>query len=384
MYKHLYSHFLNARPQLLHCAPHSHYYWPDVTRSAQLAYWDDSARHADEKWNLIFSEKVPALQGYIAQELHLPDPQQIVFAQNTHELLYRVLTTFPANKPLRILTTDGEFHSFNRQTRRLEERGNVEVIRVPCEPFETLQTRWQEAIASEANLDMIFISQVFYNSGVQAPQVQTWIDAVPANTLVMIDGYHGYGAIESNLAAVADRIFYLAGGYKYAQAGEGVCFMAVPKGCEFRPEFTGWFADFAGLSKAQQGPIQYASDGMRFAGATMDFSAIYRQLAVFEMWQQQGLTTAQRDHYIRDLQAAFLKHIDSCDHAEVNRNNLLQCEALGHGHFFTFRLSDAKTVANIAAQLRENGIATDFRNDRLRFGFALYHNPEDYQQIRFA
>ncbi|TRW49046.1 aminotransferase class V-fold PLP-dependent enzyme [Aliidiomarina halalkaliphila] len=384
MYKHLYSHFLNARPDVLHCAPHSHYYWPDATRAAQLAYWDDSAKHADEKWAVIFGEKVPALQKYIAQELQLPDPQQIVFAQNTHELLYRVFTTFSAAKPLRILTTDGEFHSFNRQSRRLEERGNVDVIRVPCEPFDTLQERWHHAIASTADIDLIFISQVFYNSGVAAPQVNDWIGEVASNTLVMVDGYHGYGAIETDLRAVADRIFYLAGGYKYAQAGEGVCFMAVPKGCELRPEYTGWFADFSGLAKAQHGPIQYANDGMRFAGATMDFSAIYRQLAVFDLWQQQGLTTAVRDGYIRQLQEAFLQHIDGCHHSEVNRDHLLKCDHLGHGHFFTFRLSDAASVEKIATQLRAQGVATDYRNDRLRFGFAMYHNPEDYQQIRFA
>ena len=59
MYQHLYQHFLRARPNILHCAPHSHYYWPDVTRQAQLDYWDDSARYADEKWDFFFSEKIP-------------------------------------------------------------------------------------------------------------------------------------------------------------------------------------------------------------------------------------------------------------------------------------------------------------------------------------
>ncbi|RUO35614.1 aminotransferase class V-fold PLP-dependent enzyme [Aliidiomarina sanyensis] len=383
MYKHLYAHFLNARPGLLHCAPHSHHYWPDVTRDAHLAYWDDAAAHADEKWGVILGEKLPRLQQYIAQELHLPYPQQLVFAQNTHELLYRVLTAFPAHKPLRILTTDGEFHSFNRQSRRLEERGNVTITRIPCEPFATLNARWEHAI-KQRTYDVIFVSQVFYNSGVCAPPVQRWLGSVPDETVVMIDGYHGYGALPTDLSAVADRIFYLGGGYKYAQAGEGVCFMAVPKSTPLRPEYTGWFADFAGLAKAQHGPVQYATDGMRFAGATMDFSAIYRQLAVFEMWEKEGLTTETRDAYIRALQSAFLQHIDSLSHPDVNRTNLLTCDTLGHGHFFTFRLSSPERVSELAAELRERGVATDYRHDRLRFGFALYHDPKDYMQIRFA
>lgn len=383
MFKHFYQRFLQARPGLLHCAPHSHYYWPDVTREAHLAYWDDAAAHADEKWNVIFGEKLPLLQRYIANELNLSHPQQLVFAQNTHELLYRVLTCFPAHKPLRILTTDGEFHSFNRQSRRLEERGNVTIDRISCEPFESFESRWIQAIKAE-QYDLIFISQVFYNSGVCAPQISRWLGNVPSDTLVMVDGYHGYGAIPTDLSEVADRVFYLAGGYKYAQAGEGVCFMAVPLSSALRPEYTGWFADFAGLAKAQQGQVQYASDGMRFAGATMDFSAIYRQIAVFELWQHYGLTAKVRDAYIRSLQVAFLEHLDSLQHAELNRNSLLSCPELGHGHFFTFRLASPERVSAIATELRENGVATDYRHDRLRFGFALYHEPDDYRQIRFA
>ena len=43
-------------------------------------------------------------------------------------------------------------------------------------------------------------------------------------TLVVIDGYHGFCAVPTSLRAIEDRAFYLAGGYKYAMSGEGVCF----------------------------------------------------------------------------------------------------------------------------------------------------------------
>ena len=46
----------------------------------------------------------------------------------------------------------------------------------------------------------------------------------------MIDGYHGFMALPTDFAAIAGRAFYLAGGYKYAMAGEGVCFMHCPPG----------------------------------------------------------------------------------------------------------------------------------------------------------
>ena len=38
---------------------------------------------------------------------------------------------------------------------------------------------------------------------------------------------------------------YLAGGYKYAMAGEGACFMHCPPGFGARPRNTGWYASFA-------------------------------------------------------------------------------------------------------------------------------------------
>ncbi|MFU8785526.1 aminotransferase class V-fold PLP-dependent enzyme [Aliidiomarina sp.] len=386
MYQHLYKHFLNARPNLLHCAPHSHYYWPDVTRQAQLEYWDDSARYADEKWGYFFSTKIPELQRNIAAELHLSDPEQIVFAPNTHEFVYRLLSVFDASAPLHILTTDGEFHSFNRQSRRILERGNVHLEVVPCQPYATFAERWREAVAAQS-WQLIFISQVFYNSGVVAPKPEQWISAVQdPKTLIVVDGYHGFCALPTDLSPYEERIFYLAGAYKYAQGGEGMCFAVVPKGCNLRPEYTGWFADFAGLAKPQGGAVEYADNGMRFAGATMDFTAAYRLNAVFALWRDENLPTTTRHHYIERLQQAFLQHIDTLQHAHLHRSNLVTGSCASgsyqHGHFYTFELASAEVVSELADRLKAQGVATDYRDKRLRFGFALYQTPEDFGKIR--
>src|SRR5690606_23432904 len=155
MYKQHYQHFLKQHQNELHCAPHSHHYWPDVTRDAQLAYWDDSARGADHKWDRVFAERVPSVQGLLSQLTQHPAPEQWVFAGNTHELLYRVITCFDPAKPLRILTTDSEFHSFSRQVRRLQERASVQVDVVPTEPFESFEKRWIAQLQC-TNYELIF------------------------------------------------------------------------------------------------------------------------------------------------------------------------------------------------------------------------------------
>ena len=382
-YKQHYSRYFKEHPQSLHFAPHSHHYWPDVTRDAQLAYWDDSARGVDHKWDIVFGERVPAVQRYLAALLNHPHPEQFVFAGNTHELLYRVISSFAPDKPLKILSTDSEFHSFARQIRRLQERSNVQFESVPTEPYETFEARWLDAI-KQGSFDIIFTSQVFFNSGVVAPDPLTWLDEVPEQTQIIIDGYHGCGAIPTDLSTIADRVFYLAGGYKYLQAGEGCCFMAVPKSCQLRPEFTGWFADFANLAKPQQASVQYADDGMRFAGATMDFSAVYRLESVLEWWHRDGLSVETMHAYVQRLQQEFLAILDEVEHPHIHRGNLIVNDLAHHGHFLTFKLANATLVEQLAEQLSNCGIETDYRGERLRFGFAIYHDVADYQQLKNA
>ena len=86
-------------------------------------------------------------------------------------------------------------------------------------------------------------------------------------------------ATPTDLSRVADRVFYMAGGYKYAMAGEGACFLHAPPDFCPRPVVTGWFAEFGDLS-GPPGGVRYRRDGGRFWGATFDCSALYRFNAV--------------------------------------------------------------------------------------------------------
>ncbi len=379
MYQHLYSRFLAANPDKLHFACHSHYFWPDVTRDAQLQYWDDSARFVDDKWSFFFQDCVPALQSAIAATLNIPSPEQIVFAPNTHELLYRIYSCFDPAKRIKVLTTDSEFHSFSRQISRLEESGQVDVTRISSQPYATFNQRFIEAIESQ-HYDWVFFSHVFFNSGVAVDNIEQIVDAVPSDeTLVVVDGYHGFMALPTNLERISQRAFYLAGGYKYAQGGEGGCFAVVPVNCLLRPVYTGWYAEFGELSQAKEGHVNYSKNGMRFAGATMDFSALYRMRAVFELFDKEQLDVASIDQYVKQCQRQFLSIIDGLCHPLLNRDNLLSNDLSKHGHFLTFALPSEDDAASLHQFLAEHGVLTDFRANRLRFGFALYHDPAQYR-----
>lgn len=379
MYQQFYQRFLQANQGKQHFACHSHHYWPDVTRDAMLEYWDDTARLVDDKWHYIFSEKVPQTQQLIADILHLPQPEQLVFAPNTHELVMRLLSSLDWQKPQRILTTDSEFHSFQRQIKRLAELENITVDYVATEPFHNFEQRFVQA-ARQQSYDLIFCSQVFFNSGLAINDLIAFVQelATISEALIAIDGYHAFMALPVDLSDIAERIFYIAGSYKYAQGGEGCCFMAVPLNSALRPLYTGWFAEFGTLAAEKSALVLYSDDGYRFAGATMDFSPLYRLNAVLRLFKQQGVTVGRIHQHVRQLQQAFLEELGRQEHPQLNSENLLCRDLLHHGHFLTFRLDSAGEAAELAAHLKRNGIETDYRGERLRFGFALYHRAEEY------
>ena len=100
----------------------------------------------DDKWDTIFGRIIPEIRIRISTLLGLPDPGTLVFAPNTHEFVIRLFSCL--SSPIRIVTTDAEFHSFDRQVRRWEEAGLAEVVRVGSEPFDTFPDRMRAAVRS--------------------------------------------------------------------------------------------------------------------------------------------------------------------------------------------------------------------------------------------
>ena len=361
--------FLGAVPGRLHVAAHSHHPWPDVTFDAQQQAWLDAARLMDDKWDEVLGVVLPEAAGHIAARLGLSHPEAIAFAPSTHALVMRLLSCLtPA---VRILTTDAEFHSFARQAARLEEDGLAAVERVPAEPFATFPDRFAAA-AGRGGHDLVYCSHVFFNSGYVVPDLGALVAAVAdPEALVVIDGYHGFMAVPTDLAAIEERAFYLAGGYKYAMAGEGACFAHCPPGYAERPRDTGWFAGFAGLSRGPSGKVAYAPGGGRMLGATLDPTGVYRFNAVQRWLDDLGVTVADVHAHVQRLQQRFLA---AGSHPEL----LPGPDVFDRGHFLTFRLPDA---AAIHAALHARGVITDSRHDRLRIGFGLYHDEADVDEL---
>ncbi len=373
----LRSHFsraLSAAPERLHFAAHSHHLWPDVTFDAHQQAWLDAARWADTKWDYVFGELIPRVQAALAEELALPDGGSLVFAPNTHELVLRLMSCLP-DRPT-VLTTDAEFHSLERQLRRLEEEGRARVVRVSAEPVATFPERFV-AQARALRADLLFVSHVFFNSGAVVRDLDGLVQALPKEGALVLDGYHGFCAVPTRLAAVKDRCFYVAGGYKYAMAGEGACFLHVPDGFDLKPRNTGWFAAFGALEEKAQGQVPFAPRGARFWGATFDPSGLYRLDAVLTWRKRVGLTTLKTRAHAHALQRQFVAGLGAG--SPVHEAQLVVSLADdARGQFLTFRTEQARALASACLS---RGVVVDARGDRLRFGFGVYQSPADVDAL---
>ncbi len=364
-----FSRFLEAQPDRLHFAAHSHHPWPDVSYEAHKRAWLDAAEMIDDKWENILGTVMPRATKRIASILGLTGSETLIIAPNTHELLVRIFSCL--EPPVRVLTTNSEFHSFTRQSRRWEEEGLAIVDRVPAEPFETFSERFTRESRAGVH-DLIYLSEVFFNSGFVVPDLDRIVSSISEEkAFVVIDGYHAFMARPTNIGSIQDRVFYLAGGYKYAMSGEGVCFLHAPPGYGERPVNTGWYAGFGQLESGVSDRVAYGSDGTRFAGATYDSSGIYRIDAVLGWLEEERVTPADISDHVQGLQRRFMS-------TGVTPGTLVPSEEHTRGNFLTYQSDRA---ADLYEALHARNVITDHRGDRVRIGFGVYHDEADVDRL---
>jgi selenocysteine lyase/cysteine desulfurase len=376
-FKPLFARSLAADPGRLHFAAHSHHLWPDASLEGQVEAWNDAARLADRKWAKIMGEIWPEAQAAVASELGTNQPSAVVFSSNTHDFIVRLVSACPRRgQRIRVLTTDGEFHSARRQFARWAEEGWFVEEKVPAEPFGDLGRRLLERARSGEH-DLIFASQMLFNSGRMIDGLDDLAAlARPDGPWVAIDGYHSFMAIDRPFAGdVARDAFFLAGGYKYAMAGGGCAFMHAPAEFGPRPPVTGWYAEFDDLN-LPPGSIGYAPDARRFLGATFDETALYRFVAVRRMLAENGLTTERISAWTERLKRQLLEEISGTPLKEAE---LLNPPTSGdNARFLAFRSASAQQWYE--ALMAMNCI-TDVRSDVLRIGFGLYQDESDVARL---
>ena len=294
---------------------------------------------------------------------------EIALGGSTHELVTRFLSALDLRTRPHLVTTSGEFHSMHRQLARLAEEG-VEVEMVPWAPVATLAERLAAAV--RPSTAALLASTVLFETSSIVPHLSAAIEAAHRHgAAVLLDAYHAFGVVPFSIAELGpEPIFVTGGGYKYAQWGEGNCWLRVPPGCApasgpaMRPVYTGWFSDFASLASMRSGGmIGYGPRGAdRFAGSTYDPTSHYRARAVADFFDAEGLSIAR-------LRATSLAQTARLLDGLAGLEVLTPREPEARGGFVAVRVARA---SDVVGALRSRGVYTDARGDVLRLGPAPY------------
>jgi kynureninase len=361
-----YRHFLGGREGEVLLTAHSHQAWPDASLLGQLEAWHDAARLVDRKWERVFGELLPELRAGLAKRLGSSRPADLALAPNTHELVFRLASCFPWDAA--VVTTDGEFHSLRRQLRRLAEDG-LRLIEVPHADAPGFADRFLDAVERERPA-WVALSQVFFGSGRVVTDLPRILAALAErDTPVLVDTYHAFNVLPLDVDRWPGRVFVTGGGYKYAQHGEGVCWMLLPPDAgALRPRHTGWFADFAGL-EGDQTALGYAPGGDGFFGSTFDPSGVYRAVHVLRFMDEAGLDvpTLRRASLAR---TALL--IERFDTLELEAHGLRLVTPRADEARGGFLAIETPRAGELCEGLRARGIHTDHRGALLRLGPAPY------------
>jgi kynureninase len=368
-----YQHFRVAERLLL--TGHSHQAWPDVGFAAHQQAWLDAAELADDKWERAFAMADRVRAGF-ARLLEDPDGH-IALGGNTHELVVRFLSALPLAQRPRIVTTDGEFHTVRRQLDRLAEEG-IEVIRVPTRPAAQVAERLAKMVTDRTAA--VIVSAVLYENAHIVPNLRLALDACRRlGAEFLVDAYHALNVVPFSLVTEGLLDAYVVGGgYKYCQLGEGNAFLRIPKDCALRPVATGWFSEFHLLSETLSGTaVPYGPGPDRFAGATYDPTSHYRASAVFEFFEQQGLSPtllrAVSQHQIGVLAASF-------DALGIDPRVLGRDRRVGLEHVGGFLALYTPAAESVCRALRHRGVSADYRGKTLRLGPAPYLSDKQLQE----
>lgn len=355
-----YQRFL--RPDRILLTGHSHQAWPDVARLGLIEAFDDAAEHVDAKWERAMA-KATVLREAVAEQIG-GAPNEIALAQSSHELVTRFVSALPLRTKPHILTTQGEFHSMGRQLRRLGEEVGIELQALPIDPIQTLASRLNQALRKDTAA--LMVSTVLFGSSSVVPGLTKPVKAaLSQGTEVLLDAYHQFNVLPWE--PIDPRAFVTAGGYKYAQWGEGCCFMRVPADCNLRPIYTGWFSDFGGLSGSQE-TLRYGStQADRFAGSTYDPSGHYRAAKVIEFFKEHEMD-------VDTLRASSLRQTQRIMQGLASLEIITPKNNAERAGFVAVRIANAEQVVK---DLRQQGIFVDARNDIVRFGPAPYTTDDE-------
>lgn len=365
----------NVKERLLFTG-HSHQAWPDVAREGLLESFDDAAHLIDKKWDKVF-DKIEILRNYLKN--WYADPKgQYSYAASTHDLMIKWLSALRLTANDEILTTNHEFYSVFRQLKALQQEG-IQVRFIDSDESNSIAERIISAISTQTKA--VIVSRVFYDSGMIFQDLSEIAKiCVEKDIPLLIDDYHGTNVSSEKIGnTVFEQTYWLIGGYKYLQWGEGNCFLRYPESCKLKPVYTGWFASFSTLHGHKEKYSIEFDDQMKFAGATFEPSSAFRASRVVQFFQEQNLTADWLTNMYRSRVGEIISELKKRIHLDTHEIEFInEVQAENRSGFLAIRSKNAVLWQN---ELLKSGIYSDARGDVLRFGPAPYITSEQIVQL---
>lgn len=337
MYKKYYNALLEANREIQHYSGDLHLYWSDVAKQALLEYWEDSVHFIDNNIKITETQKL------IAYNLKLSNPSRIYFSSNACDFIYDLLRSFDLDKKISVLTSDSELYNFEDLSKFLNKNSSTCIEKVKTLPFDNFEERFIEKIKNNS-YDIIFISHVFFNSGMVLKNLKAIADAVTDNkTMLIIDGQNAFMTFPTDLSAVETKIFYLTHLEKKNELLGTCSFLHVPKNFDYLKH-----------------------------GTSINPTALYRLNATLNLFFKEKITVEKIHAHIQKLQWNFREHLFLIDHPFLTEKNILSVDYNYHGAFLTFAMPSPEHAKKLHDELRAKKIWTDYSFSRLRFGFGLY------------
>jgi len=354
---------------------HSYQAWPDCSRDGILECYDDAARLVDEKWGEVFN-KIEILKEYLRNWYSDPEGSYST-AASTHDLLIKWISALRLEKGDELVSTEGEFYTIFRQLKALEETG-IRITKIASKNPETIAAQLIEKISAKTK--GVIISRVFFESGLIFQHLdQVAQHCANLSVPLLIDDYHGTNVRPIQIGnTVFESTYWLIGGYKYLQWGEGNCFLRYPKDCTLKPVYTGWFASFSTLHLPKNDYTVSFDNQMKFAGATFDPSSAYRAAKVVEFFKEQQLTNTYFTNLYRYRVGELIHEFKALDLPENEFSIINDVQPEKRAGFMAIKTKNAVLYQQ---KLAYCGILTDARGESLRFGPAPYSSSAQIQAV---
>ncbi len=340
----------------------------NIARGAAL--WAEKLDEAwsDEHW----MGEAAKYRSLLAHLLDLDDPKAVVPKTSAGQGLRAVLNSFPPDRKINVVTTQGEFDSIDFILKTYRQMGRAEV-------------KWAEPTMNksavpifdakdicnliDASTDLVVVSAVFFGTGQILQDLDLIIEKAHRHgALVVLDVYHALGVFSFSMTAF-DADFCIGGCYKYLRGGPGACFLAIHPRilAEGRRTLdTGWFAKKDTFRYMRPETADLWPGGDSWLESTPPVLMAYQATPGLEFTLEIGVDQIRT--YMLNLLAELRE--------TLRRKDLQVVEPPNPDHWGAFALVFSDSPQELCDQLRNRGIITDSRGDFVRFGPDLLSTSE--------